>query len=551
MKLMTRYLFVRVLVIALFLGGAIVHRLRGNDLPVDHPALIHLYVLFGVALFQGLACALLARRLYRFKGYIHGQIAWDLLITIFFIYLTGGVHSYFSFLFILVILSSGLFLGRREILIVAAAAVILYCSLVDLHFFGYLPEIPGVDLVAEVPWNKAFFKVFSHCFGFLLVGWLTNLLAEQLRRSELALKKRQVDYQELENLNQAILAHITSGLMMVDGAGLIQSFNLSAERITGKRQEEVLKTPVLEQFPTLPLQKDDSFMIIDRAECLIRTPEGQERNIGYSTTLLRDGEGAELGLLVVFQDVTHVKEMETRLKRSDKLAAVGRMASGLAHEIRNPLASISGSVQLLMEGSKFSAEEKNLMRIVVREAERLGSLLTDFLHYARPAAPRLEMVNVSRVLDELADMVASDARFRHVVLHKAYPARCRIRIDRGQIGQALWNLVLNAAEAIEGPGTLTIGADEESATLFVEDNGSGVADEIRARIFDPFFTTKDKGTGLGLATVYAVVEQHGGTIDVIDTPGGGARFVITFPRGTTPPARGREALPPSNHELAV
>jgi two-component system sensor histidine kinase PilS (NtrC family) len=527
-KLLNWYLIVRALVIFFFLGGAIVYRLRGV-LSVTHPAMLHLYIFSGVALSQAVLSIFLVRQVRYLRKFIQGQIVWDLLTTILLIYLTGGIHSHFSFLFILVILSSGLFLGRREILFVASAAVILYCSLVDLQFYGYLPIYPGTDLVQDISWNQAFFKVFSHCFGFLLVGLLTNMLAEQLRRSELALKKRQVDYQELENLNSAILTHITSGLMMVDCSGRIQSFNLSAERITGKHHEDVLKTRVMDQFPSFLLYEGDSFLVVDRGNCLISIPTGEKRVIGYSTTLLRDTEEAILGLLVIFQDVTHVREMENRLKRADKLAAVGRMASGLAHEIRNPLASISGSVQLLMEGRKFTEEERNLMRIVVREADRLSTLLTDFLHYARPASPRMEMVNISRVLDELSEMVTSDTRFRDIILHRDYPFDCRMRLDRSQVSQALWNLILNAVEAMGGKGVLTLGGDEESSILYVEDNGPGIAAEIRPRIFDPFFTTKDKGTGLGLAMVYAVVERHGGSIDVVGAEGGGTRFILTFP----------------------
>ncbi|NLC71694.1 MAG: hypothetical protein GX751_10090, partial [Desulfuromonadaceae bacterium] len=168
-KLITWYLIVRVLVISLFLGGAIVYRLRGLA-PATHPTLIHLYILFGVAFSQALVSLLVVGRVRRLRRFIQAQIACDLLTTIFLIYLTGGVHSHFSFLFILIILSSGLFLGRRDILIVASAAVILYCSLVDLQFYGYLPVIHGVDLVREIAWNEAFYKVFLHCFGFLLVG---------------------------------------------------------------------------------------------------------------------------------------------------------------------------------------------------------------------------------------------------------------------------------------------------------------------------------------------------------------------------------------------
>ncbi|MBN1141262.1 MAG: PAS domain S-box protein [Deltaproteobacteria bacterium] len=527
-RLLVWYLIFRVLAIALFLGGALLYQLRG-DPEANQPTVFRLYLLAGCCLVQALISSFYLPRVRLVRKFIQGQIAWDLLTVIALVFVTGGVQSQFSFLFILVIVSSGIFLNRRDILIVASAAAILYCSMVDLQYYGYLPVLKGAAKVWGIPGIEAFHKVFVHFLVFLLTGLLTALLVQRLRSSEQALQKRLLDYQELENLNRTILAHITSGLMTVDRNGAIQSFNQSAERIADCRREEILQNDVRGLFPALKLFEGEAFRITERDDCQIRTRTGEEKTVGYTTTLLKDGEETVLGLLVIFQDVTHVKEMENRLKRSDKLAAVGRMASGLAHEIRNPLASISGSVQLLMEDGKFSTEEKNLMRIVIREADRLSRLLTDFLHYARPAPVRLEEVNVSRMLDELADMMKTDSRFNHVTLRKDYGPGCRMRLDRGQISQSLWNLILNAAEAMAEQGVLTLGAHGETGVLYVEDNGHGIPPDIRPRIFDPFFTTKDKGTGLGLATVHTIVEQHGGSIDVSDGDGGGTRFVITLP----------------------
>jgi two-component system sensor histidine kinase PilS (NtrC family) len=201
----------------------------------------------------------------------------------------------------------------------------------------------------------------------------------------------------------------------------------------------------------------------------------------------------------------------------------------MAHEIRNPLASISGSVQLLLEGSKVSEEDRQLMGIVLREADRLSGLLSDFLLYARPGSPKIAAVDVSAVLDELALLAAGDPRFAGIEIRRAYPPGVSMPLDRQQLYQAMLNLVINGAEAMPDGGVLTIGLGPGEREIFVEDSGPGIPDNIRNRIFNPFFTTKDHGTGLGLATVHAIVEAHGGSVAVASGSRGGARFVIQLP----------------------
>ncbi len=502
----------------------------GAGLSRSTPVLGLLYFLFGISFLQALLSAFLLFRIQKIKWLVQVQIVWDLLIATLLIYVTGGINSHFSFLFILVITCASIFLGRHEIFVVASASIILYGSLLDLQYYGYLPLIKGLDLPQQINGREAFYAVFIHFIAFLSTAFLSYQLVEKLRKSELALRKRQIDYRELENLNHAILVNITSGLMILDSEGRIQSFNHSAERITGHCLEDIFDRPFQEIFPEMVAFKNSHFRIVEREDCRFVGPKGEAKIIGYTTSLLQNSEDEVLGLLISFQDLTRIKEMEEQLKRSDRLAAVGQMASGMAHEIRNPLASISGSVQLLMEEGKFSEEEANLMKIVLREVDRLSKLLTDFLVFARPAAPKNVEVNVSTVLDELADMVVADSRFSGLKIRKAYPQDCWLKLDSQQIRQALWNLVINAAEAISGKGTICIGVDKAASTLFVEDSGQGIPPEIRSKIFDPFFTTKDKGSGLGLATVYSIVEQHGGTVNFKDVKGGGTRLIIHLPK---------------------
>ncbi len=452
-----------------------------------------------------------------------------MLLATFVIYLTGGVESQFSFLYILIIFCSSLFLRRRDTLIVASASSILYGSLIDLQYFGYLPALGAYRPPVLTDGNDALYAVFLNVTAFLLVALLSAILAERGRRSEQALVRREIDLEELESLNRTILANINSGLMLVNRAGRIRSYNAAATRITGYELTEVYDRDVRDLFAGFGIYAGDEFNVVSRGQGSFVDREGGSRTLGFTTSLVRDVAGKVIGLLVVFQDLTELLEMEDQLRRADRLAAVGRLASGMAHEIRNPLASISGSVQLLLENEALSEEDQRLMKIVVREADRLSSLLTDFLSFARPARPEIASVNVSVLLDELADMVGSDQRFARIDIVRKYAPDRHIGADRKLLYQVLWDLAINACEAMAGHGRLVLGVADDMPVIYVEDSGPGVPEEVRGKIFEPFFTTKDTGTGLGLATVYSIIEAHGGQVDVSSAESSGARFTVTLP----------------------
>ena len=521
------YLFCRVLVITLFLGGTILYNLRSGFASPDL-TVTYLYLLIAVSYAQALPSAVFLPRLRRFGLFAQLQIVWDLLFAAALVYLTGGIESPFAFLFILIIISASVFLRRRDIFIVAAAAIILYGSLLDLQYYGYLPRLGGLIFPQQFDAREMFYAVFVNALAFFLTAALSAILAERLRRSEQALEKKKIDYVELENLNRTILANIGSGLMIVNPRGRIRSFNAAAESISGYTLEDVYDRDVRELFPALAVY-DGTLQIVERGEGFFDSPEAGRRILGYASSLVRGADGQTLGLLITFRDMTWVKEMEERLKRADRLAAVGQLASGMAHEIRNPLASISGSVQLLMEGSNVSEEDRQLMRIVVKEADRLNGLLGDFLLYARPGSPKIADCDVSSVLDELAQIAAADPRFAGIEIRRAYPPEVSLPLDRRQLAQAMWNLLINGADAMPEGGVLTIGMNPGKREIFVEDSGPGIPEKIRSQIFNPFFTTKDHGTGLGLATVHAIVEAHGGSVSVVGGRQGGARFVINLP----------------------
>lgn len=522
------FLFYRVLLLSLFLGGTILYLLRGG-LALSQASLAIHYSLVALYYLQALLVSAALRYAHHFRSLVHIQIVWDLLFSATLIYVTGGLESHFSFLFLLIILGSGLLLRRREALIVSSASAILYGSLLDLQYYGYLPRLKGIELASFVDARDVFLAVFVNVVAFFLVGLLSGFFADRIRRGEIALERRQIDYDELEKFNRAILANIGSGLMVVNSAGRIRSFNQAAERITRLSLLDVYNRDVRQVFPELG--------VFARGPIETRRGEGRftrqdkaQLTLGYSATLLSARDGVEGSLLIGFQDLTHMRDMELRLQQADRLAAVGKMASGMAHEIRNPLASISGSLQLLMEGGQIATDGERLAKIVVREAERLSGLITDFLIFARPAQPKLERFDLSLVCDEVIEVAQSSPVLNGVELIREYfPGQC-VYADREQIRQVVWNVLINAAEAMPDGGTVRLSIDANSSTFTCEDSGPGIPEEVLGKVFDPFFTTKEMGTGLGLATVYSTIEAHRGEVQLAVSDLGGASLQVCLPK---------------------
>ena len=527
-RLLSWYLAIRVLVVCVFLGGTIFYQLREGSW-ASSPSVRYLTYLTMLAVVQTLASGYHLTQIRRFRHFINTQIGWDLVFVTLVIYLTGGVDRLYSFFFILVILATSIFCPRPQLLLVASAASIFYGSLLDLQFYGYLALYGGPAFPKNLNHYDVFYAVFLNVGAFFLIALLSGTLAERLRRSEEERERREIDYGELERLNQAILTNINSGLMVINAAGRIRSFNHAASKITGNSLEQVYNRPVEAIFPEFDTFDREALERVDRGEMLFRRSESEVLTLGYSASRFVDRHNNNLGLLIAFQDLTPFKALEEQLKRADRLAAVGRLASGMAHEIRNPLASISGSVQLLLEDDKVSEQDRHLMKIVVKEADRLSLLLSDFLNFARPAPLQLQEVDMAVLIDELLELLSASGNFQHVTIEKAYRGPIHMHVDPQKMHQVLWDLLLNAGEAARPEGRIRLEVDSTRGEIVVEDSGKGIADQDRDKLFEPFFTTKDKGTGLGLANVYANIEAHEGRIHVESGTLGGARFVIRLP----------------------
>lgn len=514
------YLGGRVLTAALILIATVTYQ-QLDHAHYDFDPLHWLYLfalLFGI---ESLVAFLLSRFLHHTELLLQSQIAWDLLFTTLMVFLTGGIESPFGFLFILVILSASVFLQQRQTLIVAAASAILYGSLIDLQYFGYLPPTSSHPALRTV-----LYAVYANILAFFLTAILGGILSTRLRKSEEALKEKEIDYEELERLNRAIVANIGSGLLTINPSGQIRVFNQGAERIIGMSQSEVYDRDVREILPGLTVY-NGSFIHTCREEGTFINGNGKKLTLGFNTTLIAGVDKKEDNLLLSFQDLTHLKEIEEQLRRSDRLVAVGQLSAGLAHEIRNPLASISGSVQLLLEEGTVTANDQRLLQIVLREAERLNLLLGDFLRFARPTPPTLEHHDLAQILDNLIEIVKVDPRFSDIQFLTDYTHGDFI-CDGGQLQQALLNLLINATEALNGVGIIRVNATPDPVTIRIEDSGPGLLPEVQTQLFNPFFTTKENGTGLGLATVHAIVSAHGGKIEVGSSSLGGVAFILSF-----------------------
>jgi two-component system sensor histidine kinase PilS (NtrC family) len=273
-------------------------------------------------------------------------------------------------------------------------------------------------------------------------------------------------------------------------------------------------------------------------ESPFRTGDGRKIELGFTATQLR-APGGNAGLLFAFQDVTDIKKLERDARIRQRLAAVGEMAAGIAHEIRNPLASMSGSIQILRQELPLTDEQAQLMDIVLRESERLNDTIRSFLAYARPQRFSIAKLDLRRVLNDAALLLrnSSEVQDGHVIDVRVPMTEVTFEADENQIKQIVWNLATNGLRAMRTGGTLTLGArldrgaddGQESVVLEVADEGVGIPAEELDAIFQPFRGTFAKGTGLGLAIVHRIVSDYNGEIHVSSTPGRGTTVSVRLP----------------------
>jgi two-component system sensor histidine kinase PilS (NtrC family) len=533
---LTTLITVRVILGTLLLGWAILIQIsRRGSFPVDP-----FFVLIGAT--YGLSVAYIAtlRFVDRHPWLLDVQLGADAILVSAFIYVTGGITSYFSSLYVLPIIAASTIRFRRGALRVAALSAALYLAIVGAQYVNvsaYLPAswqpATGIPLPSL---RFAQFTVAINLFGFFAVAFLAGSLAERLQSAHARLKDASHAIEDLRAFNERVIDSLVSGLVTADIDRRILTFNRGAAAITGlapaltigRDAADVLQLPAAARARLENLTETRSA----RIDLEFRRSDARAIEIGVTVTTLTFPNGRS-GYLFTFQDVTDIKRLERNARLQQRLAAVGEMAAGIAHEIRNPLASMSGSIQVLRQELPLNEEQSQLMDIVLRESERLNDTIRSFLAYARPQRFAVARLDLGKVLHDAAVLLRNSAEVRegHVVDVDAPDVPVLFEADESQIRQIIWNLATNGLRAMAGGGRLRLGVstDGNEVVLSVQDQGCGIAAEELDGIFQPFRSSFEKGTGLGLAIVHRIVTDYNGAIQVSSTLGAGTTVRVRLP----------------------
>ncbi|HKI05464.1 MAG TPA: ATP-binding protein [Thermoanaerobaculia bacterium] len=475
----------------------------------------------------------LLRRSPTAQAYI--QFFGDLVLITFLVYFLGGATSPFSLLYLIVIAVASTLLRRRAGVSVASIAFLLYGGMILALFYGWLrPGSPGQEVVTG--WRLGY-NLAVHGFGFYAVALLTYYLAHNVTRAERALEEKSEHLADLQVVHRDVIQSISSGLLTTDLEGTVTSANLAGLEILGRTEEELVGVPVHRSgLFTEPHWREVTAASEQtgrmRSEVEIAR-ESEPRYVGFSISRLTDAEGNHRGYILIFQDLTRWRRMQEELRIKDRMVAVGELAAGLAHEIGNPLAAISGSVQMLSSSINGDPAQRKLIEILLKESHRLDRTIKGFLRFARPRERSSVSFDIARLLAENVELLknSEEVSERHRLLVELDPPSARLFADPDQISQIFWNLARNSLRAMPDGGILRVMGQlaGEWYRLQVIDTGRGMSEEQRTNLFHPFHSFFDGGTGIGMAIVYRIVQDHGGRLRVDSRPGDGTTITIELP----------------------
>jgi two-component system sensor histidine kinase PilS (NtrC family) len=447
---------------------------------------------------------------------------------------TGGARSIFTFLYVLSVTAACVMLSRTRGLAIAAMSSVLYTGIVIAR--TVVPLMVFLDTPQETT-TLELVTMFLNAATLLAVAIVAGGLGERYRATRQELETRQKDLRDLQAYKDLIFQSAGTGLIALDRAHRITAFNRAAEEITGVSASEAIghswSSLIGAAVPLAPIETtiDGNPRASMRHETTLRRPDGSTVPVRMTFSALRSGEGERLGLIGACEDLSAIRAMESRMRQADRLATLGRMSANIAHEIRNPLASLTGAIEVLTSPHTPDDARERLSQIVARESERLNHIIKNFLEYARPAPLAITTFDVAAAAEEVLLLLEHRASPGSLKVVREFAPSVLWPVDAQQFRQILWNLCLNAVEAMPEGGELRVAADVHGDTLevTVSDTGEGIAASDLAHVFEPFFSTKSEGTGLGLALVHRVVQEHGGDIDVRSSLGLGTTFTLTLP----------------------
>jgi len=488
---------------------------------------------------------------YLLQAYL--QIFSDLVIITAILHVTGDLESNYLSLYLVAIILASVLLPRARAFMVAAVSFVLMGALIEL---AYLPSIyptlvrqyPAAQFLATtssvpVDLRTLQVKISASLFGFFAVAYLSSYLAESLRKAGAELRDKSGQVASLQAKNENIIQSMREGLLSTDLDGTIIELNPAGAEILGRRLEDLRGSHIDAVFRGLPAGErsaPEAFSPPARQEISYRHPREERRTLGVSSSPLLVPEVGVVGYVYNFQNLTEEKRREVESRTQDRMATLGLMAAGVAHEIRNPLASIAGSVKLLQSISQLDEDQAKLIAIVSRESERLNKLVSDFLLYSRDQRFEFCRVDVVNLLEETLLLVAHHPLFGpQYRIERRFPRRTVMAwADADKLRQVFWNICDNSLKAMPEGGILNAQTEEtgDKIRVVLSDSGIGFTPSQLEKLFEPFQSGFSEGTGLGLALVYQIIQGHRGSIRVDSRPGKGARFVIELPREAFRPA---------------
>ncbi|HYA12767.1 MAG TPA: ATP-binding protein [Syntrophales bacterium] len=534
----------RVTIVTFLLGITTFFKIQKTEL-LPETSIVLLYIISILTYFLSIIYSVFLKNIKNLKVNLYIQTFTDVALITGLVYSTGGIRSIYSVFYPLVIIYSVLFLGKRGGLIIASISSILYGLLLDLEYYGVIPPIYSVEAHNyDLNAGYVFSRIFIHILSFYIIALLASFVVEQEKKTRALLAEKKTAFDKLDLLHRIIIQSVDTGIMTIDLHGRIKSFNRAAESISGFIFTEIENKNVAEVFPFFAHMKeiingeDKGRSAKKRYNMEFVNKENQSLILGYSVSTLNDNKGKRIGDIVIFQDLTSLTKMEEALKKSRKLAIIGEMAAGLAHEMRNPLASISGSIQILSKDLKLGDTDERLMRIILRGRDQLESIIKDFLLLARPAPGNKETIFINEIVEDVIESIHFVPDWHdNIKVSLLLSDNLSVHANKTEIKAVIWNLVLNAVQAmpeggllsLETKNKLSVDNTNEYLEIKVSDTGCGIDEAYLNKIFEPFFTTKEKGTGLGLAIVNRIVEGYNGTIAIESKTEKGTTFLVSLP----------------------